>query len=159
MNSLEMHRAICCPQAMFNVDDIGPSDSGFLDNINLSEDFSQDTSYLAFTASNNGTVTSNYASAQEKPQMTGIRTTFLEEPLSLPNLIPHQGSIFETPGQILLNSQSQQFAPKISTPLSLQRLQNSTSSPILLNLLNSEGTSSSRSASSSTDTKKELTKK
>lgn len=144
-------------QAMFNVDDIGPSDSGFLDNINLSEDFSQDTSYLAFTASNNGTVTSNYASAQEKPQVTGIRTTFLDEPLSLPNLIPHQGSIFETPGQILLNSQSQQFAPKISTPL--QRLQNSTSSPILLNLLNSEGTSSSRSASSSTDTKKELTKK
>lgn len=146
-------------QAMLDVGNIGPSDSDFLDDLNLSGDFGEDTSYITFSAPNNSAVASNYASVRDnKAQVSGVQQTFLEQPQTLPNLVP-QGTIFETPGQLPLTSQTQQFASKLATPLGIQGLQNSTSSPILLNLLNSGNTSSTSIASSVTDTKKELTKK
>ncbi|XP_073258615.1 protein strawberry notch homolog 1-like isoform X3 [Porites lutea] len=147
-------------QSIFDVGDIGPNDSDFLDNINLGENLSQDSPFITFAAQNNGPISSSSASTLEKPQVTGIQTTFLDlqETLGLPNLIS-QGSIFDSPGQSVLTSQSQQGASKISSPLGLQRLQNSNSSPLLLNLLNSENSSSSSVANSSNDTKRELTRK
>ena len=147
-------------QAIFDVGDIGPNDSDFLDNINLGENLSQDSPFITFAAQNNGPISSSSASTLEKPQVTGIQTTFLDlqETLGLPDLIS-QGSIFDSPGQSLLTSQSRQGASKISSPLGVQRLQNSNSSPLLLNLLNSENSSSSSVANSSNDTKRELTKK
>ena len=147
-------------QSIFDVGDIGPNDSDFLDNINLGENLSQDSPFITFAAQNNGPISSSSASTLEKPQVTGIQTTFLDlqETLSLPNLIS-QGSIFDSPGQSVLTSQSRQGASKISSPLGLQRLQNSNSSPLSLNLLNSENSSSSSVANSSNDTKRELTRK
>ena len=146
-------------QAMLDVGDIiGSSDYDFLDHINLSGDFSQDNSYIPFTAPNNSAGPSNYANVVDKTQVSGVRTTFLEQPQTLPSLIP-QSTIFGTPGQILPTNHSQQFSSKPPTPLSTQKLQNPMTSPILLNLLNSGNASPTSSVSSVTDAKKELTKK
>jgi len=149
-------------QALLDVSDIiGSSDYDFLDDLNLSGDFSQDSSYITFTAPNNSTgagLNVVGATVPDKTQVSGVQQT-LQQPQTLPSLIPFETPFFETPGQVLLSGQRQQFASKISTPIGTQRLQNSTSSPILLNLLNSGNGSSVSAASSVSDAKKELTKK
>lgn len=143
-------------QAMLNVGSIGANDLDFLDDISLYRDFIQDSPSIALTTSNNSGVTSSYANAQEKSKVSGVQQTFLEQPRTLPNLTAHQTSL-QTPRQFLLTSQDQQFISKAPTTSGVQRLQSSTS-PILLNLLNSGNINPP--ASNFTDTvQKELTKK
>lgn len=146
-------------QAMLDVRDIiGTSDSDFLDDINLGEDINRDDAYITFTASNSILGSSNSASAVDKAQVSGVQQTFSQQPQTLSSLFP-QRTLFETPRQILFSNQSPQQASKTQTPVSMQRQQNSNSSPLLLNLLNSGNGSSASSAGSVADTKKELTKK
>lgn len=135
---------------------IGPNDFDFLGDINLNRDFVQETPYIALTTSNNSGVTSNYVSAQEKSQISGIQQTFLEQPRTLPNVTSH-GTFFQTPRQFPPTSSSQQFVTKTSTALGVQRLQSS--SPNLVNLLNSGNTAPGSASNFTDNVKKELTKK
>lgn len=143
-------------QSILDVGDFGSNNFDFLDDINLNRDFFQDTRYIALTTSNNSGVTSNYASAQEKSQVSGVQQTFLQQPRTIPSLTS-PGIFFQTPRQISVTSQNQQFGPKTPTTSGVQRLQSSTS-PILQNLLNS-GNNPSASNVTDTTVQKELTKK
>lgn len=143
-------------QSILDVGDFGSNNFDFLDDINLNRDFFQDTRYIALTTSNNSGVTSNYASTQEKSQVSGVQQTFLQQPRTIPSLTS-PGIFFQTPRQISVTSQNQQFVPKTPTTSGVQRLQSSTS-PILQNLLNS-GNNPSASNVTDTTVQKELTKK
>lgn len=142
-------------QAMLDVGDIGPNDLDFLDDINFNRGFNQETPYIALTTSNNNQVASNYVNAQGTSQLFGVQQTFLEQRRTLPNLTA-PGVFFQTPRQFPLTSQNEQLISKASSTSGVQRLQSSTS-PILLNLLNS---GNNQPPSNFTDTvQKELTKK
>lgn len=143
-------------QSILDVGDFGSNNFDFLDDINLNRDFFQDARYIALTTSNNSGVTSNYASTQEKSQVSGVQQTFLQQPRTIPSLTS-PGIFFQTPRQISVTSQNQQFVPKTPTTSGVQRLQSSTS-PILQNLLNS-GNNPSASNVTDTTVQKELTKK
>jgi len=144
-------------QSMFDVEGFGSNNFDFLDDINLNRDFVQDTRFIALTTSNNSGVTSNYASAQEKSQVSGVQQTFFQQPRTIPSLTS-PGLFFQTPRQISVTSQNQQFVPKASTTPAVPRLQSS-SSPILQNLLNSGNINPSASNVTDTTVQKELTKK
>lgn len=138
--------------------DFGSNNFDFLDDINLNRDFVQDTRYIALTTSNNsGGATSNYASAQEKSQVSGVQQTFFQQPRTMPSLTS-PGIFFQTPRQISVTSQNPQFVSKTSTTPALQMVQSSPS-PILQNLLNSGNINTSASNVTETTVQKELTKK
>ena len=146
-------------QSMLDIEGFGSNSFDFLDDINLNRDFFQDTRYIALSTSNNSGVASNYVSAQEKSQVSGVQQTFIQQPrtISLTSLTS-PGIFFQTPRQISVTSPNQQFVPKTSTTSGVQSLQNS-SSPILQNLLNSGNINPSASNATDTSVQKELTKK
>lgn len=144
-------------QSMLDVEGFGSNNFDFLDDVNLNRDFVQDTRYIALTTSNNSGVASNYVSAQEKSEVSGVQQTFFQQPRTTPSLTS-PGIFFQTPRQISVTSQNQQFVPKTSTTSGVPRLQSS-SAPILQNLLNSGNINPSASNVTDTSVQKELTKK
>lgn len=144
-------------QSMLDVEGFGSNNFDFLDDINLNRDFVQDTRYIASTTSNNSGVASNYVSAQEKSEVSGVQQTFFQQPRTTLSLTS-PGIFFQTPRQISVTSQNQQFVPKTSTTSGVPRLQSS-SAPILQNLLNSGNINPSASNVTDTSVQKELTKK
>lgn len=108
-------------QSILDVGDFGSNNFDFLDDINLNRDFFQDTRYIALTTSNNSGVTSNYASTQEKSQVSGVQQTFLQQPRTIPSLTS-PGIFFQTPRQISVTSQNQQFVPKTPTTSGVHNL-------------------------------------
>ena len=144
-------------QSMLDVEGFGSNSFDFLDDINLNNDFVQDTRYLALTTSNNSGATSNYASAQEKSQVPGVQQTFFQQPRTMPSLTS-PGIFFQTPRQISVTSQNPQLVTKTNTTPALQMPQSSPT-PILQNLLNSGNINLSASNVTDTTVQKELTKK
>lgn len=144
-------------QSMLDVEGFGLNNFDFLDDINLNRDFVQDTRYIALTTSNNSDVTSNYASARDKSQVSGVQQTFFQQPRTIPSLTS-PGIFFQSPRQVSVTSQNQPLVPKTSTTPGAQRLQSSPS-PILQNLLNSGNINPSASNVTDTTVQKELTKK
>lgn len=142
-------------QAILDVGDVRPDDFDFVDNFNLSRDFISETPFIALTTSTDSRVTSSYVSTQEKLQVSEVQQTFLGQRPTLPN-VASSGTFFQTPRELPLRCQNQQFVSKTSTTLDFQRLHSSTS-PILLNLLNNG--SNAPVSNSSDAAKKELTKK
>ena len=147
-------------QSLLDVADVTPDDFDFLDNFNLNGDFFPDSPYTALTSSNNTRVTSNNINAQRNVQVSQVQQTFLGPRPTFPN-VASSGTVFQTPQQLPPRLQTPQSVSKPSTDSNVARLQSSTA-PILLDLLNS-GSSNSVSSNSlnniSDTTMKELTKK
>lgn len=148
------------PQSLFDFGDVRPDDFDFLDNFNLNGDFIPEAPYPTLTSSNNSRVTSNNVNTQRNVQVSQVQQTFLGPQPTFPN-VASSGTVFPTPRQLPPRCQTPQSVSKPSINSNVPRLQSSTS-PILLDLLNSGSNNSvsSNSMSNISDAaKKELTKK
>lgn len=148
------------PQSLFDFGDVRPDDFDFLDNFNLNGDFIPEAPYPTLTSSNNSRVTSNNVNTQRNVQVSQVQQTFLGPQPTFPN-VASSGTVFPTPRQLPPRCQTPQSVSKPSINSNDPRLQSSTS-PILLDLLNSGSNNSvsSNSMSNISDAaKKELTKK
>ena len=79
-------------QATFNDSDLlSTGDGDFLDSINLTGDFSQDSSFINFAAPNNSLLSSSFASTVPNIQVSEVQQTFLEQPPAIASLF-NQGT-------------------------------------------------------------------